>query len=86
MRIATRADNPFERLAMAAGQVPTPLFDTYVAFFTARAVMAGASLGIFAALAELHAAGGCRSHSARGGFARSTYGGRHSPLSFALTK
>jgi SAM-dependent methyltransferase len=52
MRIATRADNPFERLAMAAGQVPTPLFDTYVAFFTARAVMAGASLGIFAALAE----------------------------------
>jgi len=47
MRIATRADNPFERLAMAAGQVPTPLFDTYVAFFTARAVMAGTSLGIF---------------------------------------
>ena len=52
MRIATRADNPLERLAMAAGQVPTPLFDTYVAFFTARAVMAGSSLGIFAALAE----------------------------------
>jgi ubiquinone/menaquinone biosynthesis C-methylase UbiE len=52
MRLATRPDNPFERLAMVAGQVPTPLFDTYVAMFTARAVMAGASLGIFAALAE----------------------------------
>ncbi len=52
MRIAARADAPFERIAMAAGQVPTPLFDTYIAFFTARAVMAGASLGIFAALAE----------------------------------
>jgi len=52
MRLATRPDNLFERLAMVAGQVPAPLFDTYVAMFTARAVMAGASLGIFAALAE----------------------------------
>jgi ubiquinone/menaquinone biosynthesis C-methylase UbiE len=52
MRLATRPDNPLERLAMVAGQVPTPLFDTYVAIFTARAVMAGASLGIFGALAE----------------------------------
>jgi 2-polyprenyl-3-methyl-5-hydroxy-6-metoxy-1,4-benzoquinol methylase len=52
MRLATRPDNPLERLAMVAGQVPTPLFDTYVAMFTARAVMAGASLGIFAELAE----------------------------------
>ena len=52
MRLATRHDNPFERLAMVAGQVPTPLFDTYVAMFTARAVMAGASLGIFPALVE----------------------------------
>src|SRR3979409_1769755 len=51
MRLATRPDNPFERLAVVAGQVPTPLFDTYVAMFTARAVMAGASLGIFAGLA-----------------------------------
>jgi len=52
MRLATRPDNPFERFAMVAGQVPTPLFDTFGAMFTARAVMAGTSLGIFAALAE----------------------------------
>src|SRR3977135_3565673 len=52
MRVSPRSHTPLGRLAMAAGQVPTPLFDTYVAFFTARAVMAGASLGIFAALAE----------------------------------
>jgi ubiquinone/menaquinone biosynthesis C-methylase UbiE len=41
-----------ERLAMAAGLVPTPLLETFEAMAMARAIMAGASLGIFDALAE----------------------------------
>ena len=52
MRAAARPDNPFEVAAMAAGQVPTPLFDVYTAFMTARTIMAGSSLGVFDALRE----------------------------------
>lgn len=37
---------------MAAGVVPTPLLETFEAMAMARAIMAGASLGIFDALAE----------------------------------
>jgi 2-polyprenyl-3-methyl-5-hydroxy-6-metoxy-1,4-benzoquinol methylase len=37
---------------MAARQVPTPLFDVYAAFMTARTIMAGSSLGVFDALAD----------------------------------
>ena len=37
---------------MAAGLVPTPLLETFEAMAMARAIMAGASLGIFDALAE----------------------------------
>ena len=52
MRAGARPDNPLELLALAARQVPTPLFDVYVAFMTARTIMAGASLGVFDALRE----------------------------------
>ena len=52
MRTGARPENPFEVAALAAGQVPTPLFDVYVAFATARTIMAGASLGVFDALRE----------------------------------
>ena len=52
MRVATRADSVADRLALAAGIVPTPLLETFEAMAMARAIMAGASLGIFDALAE----------------------------------
>ena len=52
MRVATRPDGVTERLALAAGVVPTPLLETFEAMAMARAIMAGASLGIFDALDE----------------------------------
>ena len=52
MRVATKAETVPERLALAAGLIPTPLLETFEAFAMARAVMAGASLGVFDALAE----------------------------------
>ena len=52
MRVATKAENVPERLALAAGVVPTPLLETFEAMAMARAIMAGASLGVFDALAE----------------------------------
>ena len=54
MRVATKPDSLQERLALAAGVVPTPLLETFEAMAMARAVMAGASLGIFDALDERH--------------------------------
>jgi SAM-dependent methyltransferase len=53
VRSAARPDNPLEALALVAGQVPTPLFDGYAGFMAARTLMAGCSLGVFRALAEL---------------------------------
>lgn len=52
MRVATKPESVAERLALAAGVVPTPLLETLEAMAMARAIMAGASLGIFDALAE----------------------------------
>jgi ubiquinone/menaquinone biosynthesis C-methylase UbiE len=52
VRVATKAETVPERLALAAGVIPTPLLETFEAFAMARAVMAGASLGVFDALAE----------------------------------
>lgn len=52
MRVGTKADNVTERLALAAGVVPTPLLETLEAMAMARAIMAAISLGIFDALAE----------------------------------
>lgn len=52
MRVAAKADNPLERVALATGQVPEPLFEAYVALMMARSIIAGSELGIFAALAE----------------------------------
>lgn len=52
MRVATKAESVPERLALAAGVVPTPLLETFEAMAMARAIMAGASLGVFDALAE----------------------------------
>ena len=52
MRVAAKADNPLERAALAAGQVPEPLFEAYVALMMARSIIAGTELGLFDALAE----------------------------------
>ena len=52
MRVSAHAENPLERVAMAVGMVPSPLFDSYVALMMARTIMAGVSLGVFDALAE----------------------------------
>lgn len=52
MRLGTLAGNLIERLALAAGIVPTPLFDTAVAELLSRTVLAGTRLGIFEALRE----------------------------------
>lgn len=52
MRVATRADNPLEFVAMLAGVAPAPLFEAYFGLMAARTIMAGAKLGVFAALAE----------------------------------
>jgi ubiquinone/menaquinone biosynthesis C-methylase UbiE len=54
VRVATKPDSLPERLALTAGVVPTPLLETFEAMAMARAIMAGASLGIFDALDERH--------------------------------
>jgi SAM-dependent methyltransferase len=46
------AESALEWLALRVGRVPLPLVDTQVAFTLARAVMEGARLGVFAALAD----------------------------------
>lgn len=52
MRVGIVPDGPLDRVALAAGLVPRPVFEGFVAFAAARAIMAGTSLGVFAALAE----------------------------------
>ena len=52
MRVGARPGNALEAAAMAAGQAPTPLFEAFVGYLQARAIMAGCALGIFAALEE----------------------------------
>lgn len=52
MRVGTKSESVQERVALAAGIVPTPLLETFEAMAMARAIMAGVSLGIFDALAE----------------------------------
>jgi SAM-dependent methyltransferase len=44
-------ENLLERLLLAIKIVPTPIFDTQIAFMLARTIMAGTKLGIFEALA-----------------------------------
>ncbi len=52
MRVAARADNPLEFVGMLGGMAPAPLFEAYFGLMAARTIMAGAKLGVFAALAE----------------------------------
>jgi SAM-dependent methyltransferase len=50
MRLAAVPQNLAESLALAAGIVPTPLLDTFVALLLAKTIIAAVSLGIFHAL------------------------------------
>jgi ubiquinone/menaquinone biosynthesis C-methylase UbiE len=52
VHVGIKAGNPWERAALAAGQVPEPLFEAYLALMMARSIIAGTELGIFDALAE----------------------------------
>jgi SAM-dependent methyltransferase len=51
MKLGIIPENLLERFLLAIKVVPTPIFDTQVAFMLARTVMAGTKLGIFEALA-----------------------------------
>lgn len=50
MRLGTIAENPIERVLLAAGLIPTPMFDTIGALLLARTVMAATKFGLFDAL------------------------------------
>jgi 2-polyprenyl-3-methyl-5-hydroxy-6-metoxy-1,4-benzoquinol methylase len=52
MRLDTVPESLFERIALRAGVVPTPLGDTIVAMTLARTIMVSTKLGIFEALAK----------------------------------
>jgi ubiquinone/menaquinone biosynthesis C-methylase UbiE len=52
VRVGTKSEGVQERIALAAGIIPTPLLETFEAMAMARAIMAGVSLGIFDALDE----------------------------------
>jgi ubiquinone/menaquinone biosynthesis C-methylase UbiE len=50
MRVGLRLEGPIERVAGLAKQVPTPFLESFAALGMARAVIAGTTLGVFAAL------------------------------------
>ena len=52
MKIGIIPENTLERVALAAGAVPRPLFDTHLAMMLARTIMAATKLGVFEALAS----------------------------------
>ncbi len=52
MRLKTAPENPLEWMALKFNLAPTPLVDTQVAFNAARAIMAGAELGIYEAICK----------------------------------
>jgi len=51
MKLGVVPENLIERLLLLFKLVPTPIFDTQVAFMLARTIMVGTKLGIFEALA-----------------------------------
>src|SRR5260221_2676360 len=50
MRLGTIANNLIERVALAAGLVPTPVLDTVVANLLSHAVLVATRVGVFEAL------------------------------------
>ena len=52
MKFAIKPENLLERMALYLNLAPVPLVDTQLAFNSARAIMAGADVGIYAALGK----------------------------------
>jgi SAM-dependent methyltransferase len=52
MKLAPRAENTVEHIALMANLVPLPLIDTQIAFTAARAIMVAAEVGLFEALSK----------------------------------
>lgn len=52
MKLALRAENLMERIALMVNLVPRPLLDTQIAFTAARAIMVAAEVGLFEALGK----------------------------------
>src|SRR5688572_6510879 len=52
MKIKNQPENLLEWVALRTNLAPTPLVDTQVAFNAARAIMAGADLGVYDALGK----------------------------------
>ena len=52
MKLKTQPENPLEWVALKLNLAPTPLVDTQIAFNAARAIMAGAELGIYEAIGK----------------------------------
>lgn len=52
MKIKLQPENPLEWVALKMNLAPTPLVDTQIAFNAARAIMAGAELGIYEAIGK----------------------------------
>jgi SAM-dependent methyltransferase len=52
VRLRPWPDSPLEAAALAVGEVPVPLFEAFVGYVQARAIIAGSTLGIFRALDE----------------------------------
>lgn len=51
MKVALQGENLIERIMLAAGKVPAPMFESLIALLLVRTVMTGAKLGVFEALA-----------------------------------
>src|SRR5262249_44866096 len=51
MKLGPIPENPLESLVNALGKSPQPLLETHIAMLLARAVMEGARLGVYEALA-----------------------------------
>jgi SAM-dependent methyltransferase len=52
MKLAPKAENMMERIALMANLAPRPLLDTQIAFVAARAIMVAADVGIFEVLGK----------------------------------
>ena len=52
MKLKTQPENPIEWVALKLNLAPTPLVDTQIAFNAARAIMAGAELGVYEAIGK----------------------------------
>ena len=69
MKVGVMPENIIERLVLAGGAVPTPLFDTMFTMLLARTIMVATKVGVFEALAAQSLAASevasrCRTHAA----------------------